>query len=195
MLVRVRGRRRFVRRSIYFLLTTQFIFSFRLILFRVNSIWGIMAKLYIARLFRIFVSVVFLAAAGSKLIDPSPTTKALVMIGVSSNLAFLFVFVLLFVELVIGASLLVVSRQEIDSIAAIWIFGLFTFYLCYLLTLKSPPQCGCGDLLTMFADAKNNAIFGICRNLLLAIGLFASLKVQDSTSRNIGEFYPESTRN
>lgn len=114
------------------------------------------------------VGLLFSYSALLKILNSSAAEVAVATIITSTLLIKISVWFITAIEIYTAWALL--TKQPNAYTIAQGLLGIFILFLCYLLTLANPPDCGCGSLISMFNDAKTNAQWGICRNFLL-IGL------------------------
>lgn len=117
----------------------------------------------------IILGFVFLISGFIKLFDASVTVATFVSLNFSENTAEILTFCLLFYEISIGVYLVFLKERNIVPKICLVTLCLFSAYLIYLLTLQKPPSCGCFGALKLFRSNKQEAVFGLVRNLALIL--------------------------
>lgn len=136
---------------------------------------------------RMGLGSLFLYSASYKLLKPEATVVAIASIIPGSALQLLVLWLVTAVEFYVAWGCFRGWREVIRMAQGVLVG--FILFLGYLLTLAHPPDCGCGELLAFFKDAKANALFGICRNVVL-ITLFEIWRQKTSPSDYIPDAKP-----
>lgn len=113
------------------------------------------------------IACVFLYAGVFKMLRPAAAVLALRALDLPLSSAEALTFVVTVIELQIGTLLLLGIQPYYATRAAIICLFVFLFFLLYLLTLASPPSCGCPDLVGLFSSNRKAALFGVFRNIVL----------------------------
>jgi peroxiredoxin/uncharacterized membrane protein YphA (DoxX/SURF4 family) len=113
---------------------------------------------------RLLLSLVFMLAGLTKLVDRAGTRQAMLGFGVRANLAAPLAAVLPFVELVVAASLVLTVSAWWGALGALVLLLVFTVAMGYQLAVGRAPECHC------FGQISSEPIgrFTLLRNLFLA---------------------------
>lgn len=126
------------------------------------------------KLIRVIVGLLFLFSAVLKLLSPGRITTSLVVSGSPATLVPIIIAVVVLLEFGVGIGLIFLAEAAGTARTAIVILLVFAGYLAWISHLESPPECGCFGPLRLFKESRTNALFGIGRNLLLIVSLYAN---------------------
>jgi hypothetical protein len=130
---------------------------------------------YLSRAAVLFLGILFLIAGSLKMLNPSEAELGLAAIGFSRFFSFVTVFAVTVTEMAIGVCLLMgINVRGILKTAGSLIL-LFTCYLWYLSTLANPPACGCLGLSGIFDTNRQQAFFGMVRNMMILFVIYLAL--------------------
>lgn len=113
------------------------------------------------------VGLLFVYAAISKLMYPTPATAALESLGLRSIWADAIVFSVTGFELYLGMILLMHRDLKWGLSASMALMFLFVVFMWYLSMTSEPPSCGCLGLAKVFTSTKQEAYFGLLRNCVI----------------------------
>lgn len=113
------------------------------------------------------VGCIFILAAVGKLLNPNTATSALESLEVPYRWAEAVIFVVTVLEFYLGVILLLHRDLKWGLGASTALIFIFALFLWYLSRFASPPSCGCLGLTKIFATSKQEALFGLLRNVLL----------------------------
>lgn len=119
------------------------------------------------------VGLVFLYFGVAKVVFLNPTIISINYLLHRLLVAKLLAFLVTSVDIYLALSLLFASRKKVAVLTALCCLCVYTCFLAYLVSMKHPPDCGCGGRLQFFVSNRANAAAGLGRNLIL-IGLLAS---------------------
>jgi len=115
----------------------------------------------------VLLGVVFLAAAYSKSLDPSPTAVALNQLVLSNKaLVTPAVYTLALFEVALGSFLVAGAATRFAAVTALATLGCFTLYILHLIAFDIQINCGC-SLAPDWFDGRQAQWFALLRNMLL----------------------------
>lgn len=135
----------------------------------------------------VFVGGVFLFYGASKVANLSATIVSIDFLvhhkAVSKPLA----AVVAAVDVYLGILLFFGGGKRRTVRVALAFLTVYTLFLCYLVSMKNPPNCGCGGMIQFFASNRANAAMGVLRNICLCGMLGCYLHVTNSRAFPITE--------
>jgi hypothetical protein len=113
------------------------------------------------------IGVIFIFTSVSKLTRLPQFHLSLQAAGVPEAFSSAVVAAVISGEIILGCSMLFFENKRLPARAAVLMLAMFTGYLGRLLTLPTPPHCDCLGV-SIFVDARHEAIFSIVRNVGLS---------------------------
>jgi len=119
----------------------------------------------------VFLGLVFLLYGVSKLFDLNRTALAIGIVLKNETLSGAAAIALCALEIFIGLQMITQPKKTAPALMMLAMLIAFTGFLVYLKINGLEIDCGCGGLIKLITEAKDQAWIGITRNLILVAGL------------------------